>query len=83
MVIDGGNAMAQQRGTQNAADSAALAGALVIAQKFGGQNKGDSDVVNAMNNAFSQNAIDGQRLVLRRLQQQCRRHGRSRRLDPE
>ena len=26
-VVDGGNAFAQQRGTQNAADSAALAGA--------------------------------------------------------
>ena len=59
MVIDGGNAMAQQRGTQNAADSAALAGALVIAQKFGGQTKGDSDVVSAMNNAFSQNGSTG------------------------
>lgn len=55
MVIDGGNAMAQQRGTQNASDAAALAGALTIAQKFGGQNKTDADVVTAINNAFSQN----------------------------
>ena len=35
MVIDGGNAMAQQRGTQNGADSAALAGATAHCRKHG------------------------------------------------
>jgi len=59
MVIDGGNAMAEQRGTQNAADAAALAGAVVIAEKFGGETKADSDVVSAMNTAFTQNASSG------------------------
>jgi hypothetical protein len=55
MVIDGGNAMAEQRGTQNASDAAALAGAVVIAQKFGGQTKTDSDVQSAMSDAFLRN----------------------------
>ena len=56
IVIDGGNGMSQQRGTQNASDAAALAGVLVMAQKMGGQTRVDSDVVNAMTSAFSQNA---------------------------
>jgi hypothetical protein len=56
IVIDGGNGMSQQRGTQNASDAAALAGVLVMAQKMGGQTKVDSDVVNAMTSAFTQNA---------------------------
>ncbi len=56
MVIDGGNAMAQQRGTQNATDAAALAGALVIAEEMGGETKIDADVQLAMQNAFSGNA---------------------------
>jgi Flp pilus assembly protein TadG len=55
MVIDGGNAMSQQRGTQNAADSAALAGAVVIAEKMGGATRTDSDVRNAMLRSFSGN----------------------------
>jgi len=55
LVVDGGNAMAQQRGTQNAADAAAYAGAMVIAQKFGGMNVNDSTVATAMNDALSQN----------------------------
>src|SRR3954447_16518471 len=56
MVVDGGNAMAQQRGTQNAADSAAPAGATVMAQKMGGQSVGDSDVLSAVTQAFTRNA---------------------------
>ncbi len=55
MVIDGGNAMAQQRGTQNATDAAALAGALTIAQDMGGDDKVDADVESAMLNSFSSN----------------------------
>ena len=53
VVIDGGNAMAQQRGTQNATDAAALAGALVIAQKMGGASVADSDVVSSMSSAYT------------------------------
>ena len=56
IVIDGGNGMSQQRGTQNASDAAALAGVLVMAQKMGGMTKTDSDVVSAMTSAFTQNA---------------------------
>jgi Flp pilus assembly protein TadG len=56
IVIDGGNAMEQQRGTQNATDAAALAGTLVIAEKLGGASRQDSDVASAMSSAFSGNA---------------------------
>jgi len=55
IVIDGGNAMGQQRGSQNAADAAALAGSLVVAEKFGGSNRTDADVLGAMNTAYSNN----------------------------
>ncbi|MEO6349979.1 MAG: pilus assembly protein TadG-related protein [Candidatus Limnocylindrales bacterium] len=55
MVIDGGNAMSQQRGTQNAADAAALAGAVVIAEKMGGATRTDADVRTAMLSSFSGN----------------------------
>jgi Flp pilus assembly protein TadG len=36
LVIDGGNAMANQRGVQNGSDAAAEAGALVLAQRLAG-----------------------------------------------
>jgi Flp pilus assembly protein TadG len=55
IVIDGGNAMAQQRGTQNATDSAAFAGAVTIAEKMGGASRTDLDVVNAMYTSFANN----------------------------
>jgi hypothetical protein len=55
VVIDGGNAMAQQRGTQNAVDAAALAGAVVIAERMGGASRDDSDVEAAMEAAFTNN----------------------------
>lgn len=55
VVLDGGNAMAQQRGTQNATDSAALAGAVVIGQQFSGALKSDPDVLSAVSNAFARN----------------------------
>jgi Flp pilus assembly protein TadG len=55
VVIDGGNGMAQQRGTQNATDSAAFAGAVVLAEKMAGATRLDSDVVNAMTTAFANN----------------------------
>jgi Flp pilus assembly protein TadG len=55
MVLDGGNAMAQQRETQNAADAAALAGAVVIAQDMGGDDQTDSDVRTSMLQSFNRN----------------------------
>src|SRR5688500_12276407 len=56
MVIDGGNAMVQQRGAQNATDSATFAGTVVIAEKMGGASRVDADVVAAMESAFDNNA---------------------------
>jgi hypothetical protein len=55
IVVDGGNAMAQQRGTQNATDSAAFAGAVVLAEKMAGASRMDADVATAMNTAFANN----------------------------
>jgi Flp pilus assembly protein TadG len=55
MVLDGGNAMAQQRATQNAADAGALAGAVVLAEDMGGEDKNDAAVRTAMLQAFNRN----------------------------
>lgn len=55
MVVDGGNGMNEQRHTQNAADAAALAGALVIAEQRGGATRLDADVVAAMDEVFADN----------------------------
>jgi hypothetical protein len=56
VVLDGGNAMAQQRATQNASDAAALAGAVVIGQKFSGSPRTDGQVFSAVQTAFGNNA---------------------------
>jgi Flp pilus assembly protein TadG len=48
LVVDAGNAYAQQRGVQNGADAAANAGAVVLAQRLGGATKTDTDVSNAV-----------------------------------
>ena len=56
LVIDGGNAWAQQRGNQNASDSASLAGSAVILRNMaagGGQTNGD--VLAAVQAAFAAN----------------------------
>ena len=55
VVIDSGNAYVQQRGTQNAADSAALAGATVMVENLGGSPKTDADVLAAVRAAISNN----------------------------
>jgi hypothetical protein len=55
IVIDGGNAMAQQRGTQNATDSAAYAGTVVIAEEMAGASRTDDDVADAIEAAFANN----------------------------
>ncbi len=44
LVIDGGNALVQRRGSQNASDFAALAGARVIAEFIDGDTTNGSDV---------------------------------------
>jgi Flp pilus assembly protein TadG len=43
-VVDGGNAWAQQRITQNGTDAASLAGTTVVARVLGGEALTDSDV---------------------------------------
>jgi Flp pilus assembly protein TadG len=56
LVIDGGNAFAQQRGTQNASDAAALAGATVMVEHLGGATKVDSDVYAAITAKMTANS---------------------------
>ena len=48
LVLEGGNAYANQRIAQNAADAVAHAGATVLAQRLGGTAKDDGDVAAAM-----------------------------------
>ena len=57
LVIDGGNALVQRRGAQNASDFAALAGARVVAEFVAGDttNGTDTNVQAAMSNAVSLN----------------------------
>ena len=43
LVLEGGNAYAQQRVVQNGADGAANAGAVVLAQRLGGSSRTDAD----------------------------------------
>lgn len=57
LVIDGGNALVQRRGSQNASDFAALAGARVIAEFIDGDttNGTDANVRTAIANAIATN----------------------------
>ena len=59
LIVDGGNAFANQRNTQNGTDSAADAGALVLAQNAGVQvpTKTDADVFAAVTSAATSNKI--------------------------
>ena len=63
LVVDGGNAFAQQRLTQNASDAAAEAGAVVLAQNIGASLVGaplpktDQDVATAVNTSATNNRI--------------------------
>src|SRR3954452_13087927 len=53
LIIDGGNALTQRRGAQNAADFAAMAGARIVAEWIGGDttNGTDTNVQAAITNA--------------------------------
>ena len=63
LVLDGGNAFAQQRVTQNGADAAANAGAVVLAQNLisvgvgGFATKTDQDVLTDVNAKAASNGI--------------------------
>ena len=47
-VVDGGNAYAHQRISQNGSDAAAEAGATVLAERLVGRTTSDSDVKGAI-----------------------------------
>lgn len=62
LVIDGGNAYAQQRATQNASDAAAEAGAVILSKNLmsingGGASLSDADVLAAINESADLNGI--------------------------
>ena len=57
LVIEGGNAYANQRIAQNAADAVAHAGATVLAQRLGGTAKDDEDVAAWMQNIADDNGL--------------------------
>jgi hypothetical protein len=56
-VVDGGNAYAQQRISQNASDASAEAGATVLADNLGGASNTDQDVEDAVEAAALANGI--------------------------
>ncbi len=58
LILEGGNAYAHQRMAQNAADSVANAGAIVLAQKLGGATKADADVLAATAAMAAANDLD-------------------------
>lgn len=57
LVVDGGNALVQRRGSQNASDFGALGGARIVAQWIGGDttNGTDPNVRGAIDNAIAAN----------------------------
>lgn len=57
VVLEGGNAFAQQRITQNSADAAANAGAIVLAERLGGATRTDADVDTAVDAAGAANGL--------------------------
>jgi hypothetical protein len=57
LVIDGGNAWAQERQTQNGTDAAAFAGATVLADDIVNGDRTDADVLTAVNGAATEMAF--------------------------
>jgi len=55
VIVDGGNAMAQQRATQNGADAAALSGATVLVERMGGAIRTDGQVLAAIQQSLTVN----------------------------
>jgi hypothetical protein len=58
LVLEGGNAYAHQRVTQNAADAVANAGATVIGMRLGGGTQGDTEVLDALDAMADANGLD-------------------------
>ena len=57
LVLEGGNAYAQQRVVQNGADAAANTGAVTLAQGLAGATKTDADVIAAVGAVATANSI--------------------------
>src|SRR5690348_2351104 len=57
LIIDGGNAFAQQRRTQNGIDASSEAGATQLARKLSGVVITDADVLQAVNATATANEI--------------------------
>src|SRR5436190_12856171 len=57
LILEGGNAYAHQRVAQNAADSTANAGAMILGQRLGGGNQTDTDVYTAVDQMASANGL--------------------------
>ena len=57
LILEGGNAYAHQRETQNGADAVANSGATVLAQYLGGTAKTDNDVATAMSTTSTANRL--------------------------
>ena len=57
LLIEGGNAYAQQRAAQNGADAAANAGAVVLAERLAGVPKTDGQVLSGMNAISGSNGL--------------------------
>jgi Flp pilus assembly protein TadG len=57
LIVDGGNAYAQQRAVQNGSDAGANAGSVVLAQRLGGVTKTDADVAAAITSNAGLNSI--------------------------
>ena len=58
LILEGGNAYAHQRMVQNAADSTANAGAMILGQRLGGGSQTDTDVYNAIDQMASANGLN-------------------------
>jgi hypothetical protein len=58
LVVDGGNAYANQRISQNASDAAAEAGAIVLAERLSGTTRLDDDVRDAVDNVLREMEMD-------------------------
>ncbi|HLA17657.1 MAG TPA: pilus assembly protein TadG-related protein [Candidatus Limnocylindrales bacterium] len=60
LIVDGGNAFANQRATQNGSDASANAGALILAQNVGTTpTKSDADVEAEVTTVAALNLLDG------------------------
>ncbi len=58
MVLEAGNAYAQQRVVQNGADAASNAGAVILAEKLAGTPRSDAQVLSAVSSVATSNLID-------------------------